>query len=64
MRSKKRLTVHGNATDDILAEMLRDLKDKLLAVVLGLKGVQDRRELGSVELDCRKIWLAVAGRCD
>ncbi len=30
----------------------RDLKDELLAIVFRLKGVQDGRELGCVELDC------------
>lgn len=29
-----------------------NLEDQLLVVVGGLQGVQDRRQLGSVELDC------------
>jgi sugar (pentulose or hexulose) kinase len=44
-------TVHGNATNDILTQVLSDLEDQLLVVVGGLKSVQDRRQLGSVELD-------------
>lgn len=33
----------------------RDLKDELLAVVLRLEGVQNGRQLGAVELDCKTI---------
>lgn len=31
-----------------------DLKDKLVALVVELESVQDRGELGGVELDCKK----------
>jgi len=44
-------TVHSNATNDILAQVLSDLEDQLLVVVGRLQSVQDRRQLGSVELD-------------
>jgi peptide chain release factor 1 len=44
-------TVHGNAADDTLSEMLRNLEDELLTVVLSLEGVENGRELGSIELD-------------
>lgn len=30
----------------------RDLEDELLAIVLGLKGVENGRELVGIELDC------------
>lgn len=33
----------------------RDLEHKLLAVVFRLEGVQDRRQLGGVELDCGTV---------
>lgn len=33
----------------------RDLKDKLVAVVGGLKSVQNGRKTGAIELDCKKM---------
>jgi hypothetical protein len=44
-------TVHGNASYDVLAEMLRDLEDELLAIVGGLDGVENGRKLLGIELD-------------
>jgi peptide chain release factor 1 len=44
-------TVHGNAADDVFTQMLGDLEDQLLAIVLGLQGVQNGRELSAIELD-------------
>jgi hypothetical protein len=42
-----------------------NLEDQLLVVVGGLQGVQDRGQLGSVELDCGIIscLLNIAIRC-
>jgi hypothetical protein len=36
-----------------ISNTYRDLKDELLAVVLGLNGVENGRELVTVELHCR-----------
>lgn len=35
----------------------RDLEHELLAIVVGLKGVENGRELVGVELDCRRRQL-------
>jgi hypothetical protein len=49
-----KLTVHGNSTDDILTQITySNLKDELLAVVCGLNGVVDGRELLAGELHCK-----------
>jgi len=40
----------------------RDLKDELLAIVVGLKGVENGRELVGIELDCRRHQLNVTAR--
>jgi len=56
-------TVHGNAPHDVLAEMLRDLEDELLAIFDGLKRVENGGELLGIELDCRPRQLHVGGSC-
>lgn len=42
---------HGNATDDVLAEMLRDLKDELLPVVVDVQSVENLGQVCALELD-------------
>jgi peptide chain release factor 1 len=44
-------TVHGHAADDVLTQVLGDLEDELLATVLGGNGVENGRQLLTVELD-------------
>jgi hypothetical protein len=51
-------TVHGNATDSVLTEVLRDLEDEAATLGLGLaldeldvESVKDSGELVTVELD-------------
>lgn len=41
------------------ASTYRDLEDELLAIVLGLKGVENGRELVGIELDC---WAGERGQ--
>lgn len=43
------LTVHGNAADDVLSEMLGNLQHQLVAILVGRQGVKNGRELLSIE---------------
>merc|ERR1712137_12305 len=44
-------TVHGNASDDVLTQMLSDFENQLLVTVLSGNSVENGRELLGVELD-------------
>jgi hypothetical protein len=43
-------TIHSNGTDDILTQVLSNLENELLAVVLGLNGVENGGKLLTLEL--------------
>ena len=42
--------VHGQGPNGVFTEVLRDLKDQAVALVLGFKGIQDRRKI-AIELN-------------
>jgi len=44
-------TVHGNASDNVLTQMLSDFEDQLLVAVLGCNSVENSRELVGIEFD-------------
>lgn len=45
----------GGLECELVRRTYRDLEHELLAIVVGLKSVQDSRQLGSVELDYSKV---------
>ena len=49
------LTVHGNASHDVLTQVLGDLEDELLAAVLCLQSVQNWRKSVRGKLDCTQM---------
>jgi hypothetical protein len=59
-RSRFRHTVHGNAPDNVLAQMLRYLKHKLVATIVGRERIENSRELLGVELDVN-LYAVVSG---
>jgi hypothetical protein len=44
-------TVHGNAAHDVLSKMLSNLQDKLVAIVVNVKSVQNSGKVLAVEFD-------------
>jgi len=44
-------SVHSNTADNVLTQVLGDLKDELLAAILGLEGVENSWELLGIELN-------------
>lgn len=42
-------TVHGNTTNNVLSQVLRDLQHQLLAVLIGVQGIENGRQLLSIE---------------
>lgn len=42
-------TVHSNTTDNVLSQVLGNLQDQLLAVLVGVEGIENRRQLFRVE---------------
>jgi hypothetical protein len=50
--NKIELTVHGNATNDVLTQVLGNLQHKLLSILLGVKGVENGGEFLGVKFLC------------
>jgi hypothetical protein len=48
---RKQPTVHGNTSDDVLTQMLRNFQHERVAAILGRQGVENGGKLLGVEFD-------------